>query len=157
MIYKYVVVGEFLKESLFSLISCKLYIQIVGEILKDSLFSLDSCNCTFRYTFGINCELYVVFAFQAVAKYRDQQNRQVSQLEACFLAGNHLNSCPDSDLRKKLTLVPSAHLVDKSAFRKRLYDFVLWTSWNFIRQNDWPILSQTKKTVSLYPKKNPRS
>ena len=33
----------------------------VGEILKDSLFSLDSCNCTFRYTFGINCMWCLLF------------------------------------------------------------------------------------------------
>ena len=34
---------------------------VVGEFLEDSLFSLISCNCTFRYTFGINCMWCLLF------------------------------------------------------------------------------------------------
>ena len=38
--------------------------------------------------------------FPAKKQISDWLTYLVYQLEACFLAGNHLNSCPDVDLRK---------------------------------------------------------
>ena len=34
----------------------------------------------------------------------------VNQSGACFFAGNHLSSCPDSDLRTKVTLVEESYI-----------------------------------------------
>ena len=48
---------------------------------------------------------FQVSSFPPKKQASNWYTRYFSQSEPCFLAGDYLNSCPDSDLRNKLTLV----------------------------------------------------
>ena len=73
----------------------------------------------------------------------------VYKLEACFLAGNHLNSCPDLDLRK-IFFFWKQTLINKTLARKRekltrcFFDFrrffcstLIWKVRKFIIAGAW--------------------